>query len=58
MAWLKWPLSLLVEVATQSAFWVLVRLLEGVVLAPARWEALMLGCNYLALGFFLEVGFF
>jgi len=58
MAWLKWPLSLLVERASHSAFWVLVRLLEDVVLAPARWEALTLGCNDLALGFFLQVGFF
>ena len=40
----------LVETATQSTFWVQVRFLEDVVLVPACWEALILGCDYKALG--------
>ena len=44
----------LVETATQSIFWVHVRLLEDVVLVPAYWEALILGCDDKALGFCLE----
>ena len=40
----------LVETATQSTFWVQVRLLEDVVLVAACWEALILGCDYKALG--------
>ena len=40
----------LVETAIQSTFWVQVRLLEDVVLVPACWEALILGCDYEALG--------
>ena len=44
----------LVEKATQSTFWVLVRLLEDVVLLPTCWEALILGCDDKALGFCLE----
>ena len=36
----------LVETATQSTFWVQVRLLEDVVLVAACWEALILGCDY------------
>ena len=38
----------------QSTFWVHVRLLEDVVLVPACWEALILGCDNKALGFCLE----
>ena len=45
----------LVEMATQSTLWVHVRLLEDVVLVPACWEALILGCDDKALGFCLEV---
>ena len=48
----------LVETATQSAFWVLVRLLEDVVLLPACWEALIWGCDDKALGFCLEASCF
>ena len=44
----------LVETTTQSIFWVHVRLLEDVVLVPACWEALILGCDDKALGFCLE----
>ena len=45
----------LVETATQSTFWVYVRLLEDLVLVPACWEALILGCDdKIALGFCLE----
>ena len=32
----------LVEMATQSTFWVHVRLLEDVVLVPACWEAIII----------------
>ena len=35
----------LVQTATQSTFWVHIRLLEDVVLVPACWEALILGCD-------------
>ena len=49
----------LVEMATQSAFWVHVRLLEDVVLmVPACWEALVLDCDDKALGFCLEASCF
>ena len=48
----------LVKTATQSTFWVHVRLLEGVVLVPARWEALILGCDDKALAFCLEASCF
>ena len=49
----------LVETATQSAFWVHVRLLEDVVLlVPACWEALVLDCDDKALGFCLEASCF
>ena len=48
----------LIETAPQSAFWVQVRLLEDVVLVPACWEALILGCNDKALGFYLEASCF
>ena len=48
----------LVEMATQSAFWVHVKLLEDVVLVPACWEALILGCDDKALGFCLEASCF
>ena len=44
----------LVQTATQSIFWVHVRLLEDVVLVPACWEALILDCDDKALGFCLE----
>ena len=44
----------LIETATQSTFWVYVRLLEDVMLVPACWEALILGCDDKALGYFLE----
>ena len=44
----------LIETATQSTFWVYVRLLEDVVLVLACWEALILGCDDKALGYFLE----
>ena len=44
----------LVETATQTTFWVHVRLLEDVVLVPACWESLILGCDDKALGFSLE----
>ena len=37
-----------------STFWVHVRLLEDVVLVPACWEALILGCDDKALGLCLE----
>ena len=48
----------LIETATQSTFWVHVRLLEDVVLVPACWEALILGCDDKALGFCLEASCF
>ena len=48
----------LVETTTQSAFWVQVRLLEDVVLVPACWEALILGCDDKALGFYPEASCF
>ena len=48
----------LVEMATQSTLWVHVRLLEDVVLVPACWEALILGCDDKALGFCLEASCF
>ena len=48
----------LVEMVTQSAFWVLVKLLEDVVLLSVCWEALILGCDDKALGFFLEASCF
>ena len=48
----------LVETATPSTFWVLVRLLEYVVLLPACWEALILGCDDKVLGFCLEASCF
>ena len=48
----------LVQTATQSTFWVHVRLLEDVVLVQARWEALILGCDDKALGFCLEASCF
>ena len=48
----------LVETATRSAFWVHVRLIEDVVLVPACWEALVLGCDEKALGFCLEASCF
>ena len=35
----------LFEIATQSAFWVHIKLLEYVVLLPVCWEALILGCD-------------
>ena len=41
-------------VETQSTFWIHVRLLEDVVLVPACWEALILGCDDKALCFCLE----
>ena len=44
----------LIKTATQSTFWVHVRLLEDVVLVPACWEALILGCDDKALSFCLE----
>ena len=48
----------LVEMATQSTLWVHVRLLEDVVLVPACWESLILGCDDKALGFCLEASCF
>ena len=48
----------LVEMAAQSTLWVHVRLLEDVVLVPACWEALILGCDDKALGFCLEASCF
>ena len=48
----------LIETATQSTFWVHVRFLEDVVLVPASWEALILGCDDKALGFCLEASCF
>ena len=48
----------LLETAIQSTFWVHVRLLEDVLLVPACWEALILGCDDKAIGFFLEVSCF
>ena len=48
----------LVETATQSTFWVHVRLLEDVVFVPACWESLILGYDDKALGFCLEASFF
>ena len=48
----------LVETAPKPAFWVHVSLLEDVVLVPACWEALILGCDDKALGFSLEASFF
>ena len=42
------------ETATQSAFWVHVRLLEDVVVVPACWEALILGSDDKSLSFCLE----
>ena len=48
----------LVETATQSTFCVHVRFLEDVVLVPACWEALILGCDDKALGFCLEASYF
>ena len=48
----------LVETATQSTFWVHVRLLEDVVWVPACWEALTLGCHDKALSFCLEASCF
>ena len=41
----------LVETATQSTFWVHVRLLEDVALVPACWEALISSRDDKALGF-------
>ena len=53
----------LVETATQSPFWVHVKILEDVVLVPAYWEcvyweALILGCDDKALSFCLEASCF
>ena len=48
----------LVQTATQSTFWVHVRLLEDVVLVPACWESLILGCDDQAFGFCLEASCF
>ena len=48
----------LVEMATQSTLWVHFRLLEDVVLVPACWEALILGCDDKVLGFCLEASCF
>ena len=48
----------LVETATQSTFWVHVRLLEDVVLVPACWESLILGCDDKSLSFCLEASCF
>ena len=42
----------------QSTFWFQVRLLEDVVLVPACWEALILGCDDKALGFCPEASCF
>ena len=42
------------ETATQSSFWVHVRLLEDVVVVPACWEALILGSDDKSLSFSLE----
>ena len=42
------------QTATQSAFWVHVRLLEDVVVVPACWEALILGSDDKSLSFCLE----
>ena len=44
----------LIETATHSVFWVHVSLHEDVVLVPACWEALILGCDDKALGLCLE----
>ena len=46
------------ETVTQSTFWVHVRLLEDVVLVPACWQALILGCDDKTLGFCLEASCF
>ena len=43
-----------IETATQSALWVHVSLHEDVVLVPACWEALLLGCDDKVLGLCLE----
>ena len=48
----------LVEMSTHSTFWFQVRLLEDVVLVPACWEALILGCDDKALGFCPEASCF
>ena len=48
----------LIETATQSTFWVHVRLLKDIVLVPACWETLILGCDDTALGFCLEASCF
>ena len=48
----------LVETATQSTFWVHIRLLEDVALVPACWEALILNRDDKALGFYLEASWF
>ena len=48
----------LVKLATQCAFWVHIKLREDVVLVPACWEALILGCDSKALGFCLEASCF
>ena len=44
----------LVETATQSTFWVHIRLLKDVVLVPSCCEALILGSDDKALGFCLD----
>ena len=44
----------LVKTATQSTFWVHIRLLEDVALVPECWEALILSRDDKALGFYLE----
>ena len=46
-----------IEMATQSAFWVHVSL-QDLVLIPASWEALILGCDDKALGLCLEGRYF
>ena len=48
----------LVKKATQSTFSVHVRLLEDVVLVPACWEALILGCDDKFFGFCLDASCF
>ena len=48
----------LVAPAAKSAFWVHVRIFEGVALVPAGWEALILGCDDKALSFCLEASCF
>ena len=48
----------LIETATQSAFWVHIGFFEDIVLVPACWEALILGCEDKTLGFCLEASCF